>query len=160
MTKLDELIVQRIRNGTVIDHIPGGQSLNVLKILGIRGGEGYTVAMVMNVDSRRLGKKDIMKIEERELAPTEVDRIALIAPEATINTVKNYRVTKKMKVKLPDEIKGILNCTNPNCVSNKHREPVKPSFIVASRTPTLLICKYCGTYITHDEVVAQYALAG
>ena len=160
MTKLDELIVQRIRNGTVIDHIPGGQSLNVLKILGIRGGEGYTVAMVMNVDSRRLGKKDIMKIEERELAPTEVDRIALIAPEATINTVKNYRVTKKMKVKLPDEIKGILNCTNPNCVSNKYREPVKPSFIVASRTPTLLICKYCGTYITHDEVVAQYALAG
>ena len=159
MTKLDELIVRRIRNGTVIDHIPGGQSLNVLKILGIRGGEGYTVAMVMNVDSRRLGKKDIMKIEERELAPTEVDRIALIAPEATINTVKNYRVTKKMKVKLPDEIKGILNCTNPNCVSNKYREPVKPSFIVASRTPTLLICKYCGTYITHDEVVAQYALA-
>lgn len=159
MTKLDELIVRRIRNGTVMDHISKGQALNVLKILGIRGGEEYTVSIVMNVESRKIGKKDIMKIEGRELAPTEVDRIALIAPKATINTIKNYRVTKKMKVKLPDEIKGILNCTNPNCVSNKHREPVKPSFTVASRTPILLVCKYCGTYISHDEVVAQYALA-
>jgi aspartate carbamoyltransferase regulatory subunit len=158
MARVEELIVRRIRNGTVIDHIQSGQALNVLKILGIRGGEGYTVAIVMNVDSKKLGKKDIMKIEGRELAPGEVDRIALIAPEATINTVKNYRVTKKVKVKLPGEIKGILNCTNPNCISNKPREPVKPSFIVASRTPTLLVCKYCGTYISHEEVAAQYGL--
>jgi aspartate carbamoyltransferase regulatory subunit len=160
MAQVEEMLVRRIRNGTVIDHIPRGQGLNVLKILGIRGGEDYTVAMVMNVESKKLGKKDIIKIEGREIASGEVDRIALIAPEATINAIKNYRVTKKTNVKLPDEIKGILNCTNPNCVSNKPREPVKPSFTVASRAPTLLVCNYCGTYISHEEVVAQYALAG
>jgi aspartate carbamoyltransferase regulatory subunit len=160
MTQVEEMLVRRIKDGTVIDHIPRGQGLNVLKILGVRGGEDYTVAMVMNVESKKLGKKDIIKIEGREIASEEVDRIALIAPEATINSIKNYRVTKKMKVKLPDEIKGIINCTNPNCVSNKPREPVKPSFVVTSRAPILLVCNYCGTYITHEEVVAQFALAG
>ncbi len=155
----EELIVRKIREGTVIDHIPGGHALSVLKILGISDEENHTIAVMINAESKRLGKKDIVKIEGRKLAPGEVDRIAIIAPKATINAIKNYRVTKKMKVKLPDEIRGLLKCTNPNCVSNKPREPVIPSFKVASRTPTLLVCKYCGTYISHDEVVAQYTLA-
>jgi aspartate carbamoyltransferase regulatory subunit len=160
MARVEELIVRRIENGTVIDHIQNGQALNVLRILGIRGGEGYTVAIVMNVKSKKLGRKDIVKIEGRELVQGEVDRIALIAPEATINTVRNFRVVKKVKVRLPEEIRGILSCTNPNCISNKPGEPVKPSFKVASRTPTTLVCKYCGTYISHEEVAAQYGLAG
>ena len=155
--KIEELIVRKIRNGTVIDHIPFGQALNVLRILKIKGGEGYTVAMVMNVESRKLGKKDIVKVEGRELAPGEVDRIALVAPDATISTIKNYRVEKKMKVRMPGKIEGILRCINPNCISNKPWEPLTPSFKVLSRTPTLLVCEYCGTYISHDEVVAQYA---
>lgn len=154
----EELIVRKINEGTVIDHIPGGQALSVLKILRISGEENHTIAVMINAESKRLGKKDIVKIEGRKLAPGEVDRIAIIAPKATINTIKNYRVTKKTKVKLPDEIRGLLRCTNPNCVSNKPREPVTPSFTVASRTPTLLVCKYCGTYISHDEVVSQYTL--
>lgn len=158
-TKPEELIVQRICEGTVIDHISPGQALNVLKILGIRGGEGYRVAMVMNVDSRKLGKKDIVKVEGRKLSLTELDKIALVAPEATINTIRDYRVEKKAKVRLPDRIEGILKCTNPNCISNKSREPVTPSFKVASRKPTLLVCDYCGSYITHEEVVSQYAIS-
>ncbi|HDI12576.1 MAG TPA: aspartate carbamoyltransferase regulatory subunit [Hadesarchaea archaeon] len=156
----EELTVKKIRDGTVIDHIPGGQALNVLRILGITGEEGHTVAIMINAQSRKLGKKDIVKIEGRELVSGEVDRIALIAPEATINLVKYYRLARKTKVKLPDEIKGLLKCTNPNCISNKPREPVTPSFRVVSRTPTLLVCEYCGTYITYDEVAAQYTLPG
>jgi aspartate carbamoyltransferase regulatory subunit len=155
---VEELFVRKIRNGTVIDHIPGGQALNVLKILKIRGGEGYTVAMAMNLKSKKLGRKDLIKIEDRELASDEVDMIALVAPEATINTIRNYRVTRKMKVKLPDRIGGILKCTNSNCISNKPGEPLKPSFKVFSRAPALLVCDYCGTYISHDEIVSQYAL--
>ncbi len=155
--KIGELIVRKIRNGTVIDHIPFGQALNVLRILKIKGGEGYTIAMVMNVKSRKLGKKDVVKVEGRELAPGEVDKIALIAPDATISTIKNYRLEKKMKVRMPGKIEGILKCINPNCISNKPREPLTSSFKVISRTPTLLVCEYCGTYISHDEVVAQYA---
>jgi len=156
--KLEELIVRKIRDGTVIDHITAGQALNVLKILKIRGREGHGIAMVINVESKKLGKKDILKVEGRELAQAEVDRIALVAPEATITTVKDYRVTKKIKVKLPEKIEGILKCTNPNCISNAPREPITPSFRLVSRTPTLLICGYCGTYISHDEIVAQYAV--
>ena len=155
--KPEELIVRKIRDGTVIDHIPFGQALNVLRILKIKGVEGYRIAMVMNVESKKLGKKDIVKVEGRELHLGEVDRIALVAPEATISTIKNYRVEKKMKVRMPDRIEGILKCINPNCISNQQREPIAPSFKVLSRTPTLLTCEYCGTYISHDEVVAQFA---
>jgi aspartate carbamoyltransferase regulatory subunit len=158
--KTEELVVSRIRDGTVIDHISAGQALNVLRILGVRGGEGYTVALIMNVPSKKLGKKDIVKIEGRELKPSEVDRIALIAPDATINTVRDYKVVKKASVRLPDEVRGLLSCTNPNCISVKPREPVLPTFTVISRKPLVLSCKYCGTHISQEEVVSQYTSGG
>ena len=157
MTEPEELVVRRIRDGTVIDHIPAGQALNVLRILRVRGDEAYRVALVMNVESRKLGKKDIVKVEGRELVEEEVNRIALVAPEATINTIGNFRVRRKTKVRLPDRIKGIARCTNPSCISNKPREPLIPSFTVSSHAPPLLVCGYCGTYISHEEVIAQYA---
>jgi aspartate carbamoyltransferase regulatory subunit len=159
MPKPEELIVRRIKDGTVIDHIPAGQALNVLRILGVRGGEGYTVATVMNVESSKLGRKDIVKLENRELALDEVNKIALVAPEATINTIRDYRVVKKTKVKLPDEIEGIIKCVNPNCISNQVREPVVPRFVVISRNPALLGCKYCGAYITQRDLIIQFASA-
>ena len=156
MTKPEELVVRRIRDGTVIDHIPAGQALNVLRILRIRGNEGYKVAMVMNVESRKLGKKDIVKVEGRELVQEEVNRLALVAPEATINTIGDFRVKRKTKVRLPGRIEGIVRCTNPSCISNKPREPLLPTFKVSSRAPPSIVCEYCGTYISHEEVVAQY----
>ena len=157
MTKPEELVVRKIRDGTVIDHIPAGQALNVLKILGIGSEEKNRVALVMNVESRKLGKKDIVKIEGRELLSEEVNRIVLIAPEATINTVRDYQVKEKAKVKLPERIEGIIRCTNPNCISNKPNEPLTSCFKVSPRPRPLLTCEYCGTYLTHEEVVAQYA---
>jgi len=152
----DTLIVRRIRNGTVIDHIPGGLALNVLRILGITGKEGYTVALLMNVKSRKIGRKDIVKIENRELDPRELDIIALIAPDATVNTIRDYAVVKKTKVKLPQTIREIVRCTNPNCVTNKAGEPVKPTFRVKSSEPLLLVCEYCGTFVTREDVISQY----
>jgi aspartate carbamoyltransferase regulatory subunit len=154
--KEEELIVRRIKEGTVIDHIPAGQALNVLKILGLSGREGYTIAVVMNVPSQKLGKKDIVKVEEKELKPEEVNRIALVAPNATINTIRKFRVVGKIKVQLPDRVTNLIRCTNPNCITNKPREPVTPSFLTLSRSPLLLSCEYCGTYITQDEVVEQF----
>ena len=82
-----ELRVSKIRNGTVIDHVSGGQALNVLSILGIDGSAGLGVSVVMNVPSDRLGLKDVVKVEDRELSQSEVDVISLIAPEATINII-------------------------------------------------------------------------
>ncbi len=150
-----ELIVRKIRDGTVIDHIPAGRALHVLRILGITGREGYRVAIVMNVESKKLGRKDIVKIEGRELSGGEVDLIALIAPTATINIIRDYRVVVKRKVKLPERIKGLLTCPNPTCITRKPREPVTTSFTVVSREPVILRCDYCGTYLTVNDIIAQ-----
>ncbi len=147
--------MRKIREGTVIDHIPAGRALAVLKILGISGEEGLRVAVVMNVESRKLGKKDIVKIENRHLRPEEVNKIALIAPTATINIVKDYDVVEKKRVELPSVIENILRCPNPTCITRKPREPIKPRFRVLSKNPLRLQCVYCGTILTAEDIVEQ-----
>lgn len=152
----EELLVRKIRSGTVIDHISAGNALNVLKILGIKGSEGYRVAIVMNVESKKLGLKDIVKVEGRELAPKEVNMIALIAPKATINIIRDYKVVKKVRVKLPKIIDGIVKCSNPNCITNRPREYIKPRFKVVSEEPLILQCLYCERYTTKEDIVKQF----
>jgi aspartate carbamoyltransferase regulatory subunit len=153
MSPGEALLVRKIRDGTVIDHIPAGRALVVLRILGITGSEGLRVAVVMNVESRRLGRKDIVKIENRHLRPEEVNKIALVAPTATINIVRDYEVVEKKRVELPDIVEGILKCTNPTCITRKPREPVKPRFRVLSRRPLRLQCVYCGTIVSEVDIV-------
>jgi len=136
-----ELKIPLIKNGTVIDHITAGNAVKVLHILGIPKSSSSVVSVAMNVKSK-LGKKDIVKVENRELDPHEVDKIALIAPKATINFIRDYEVAKKHIVKLPDEIIGIVSCSNPTCVSNA-REPVKSRFKVINKDPPKIKCYYC-----------------
>ena len=149
------LRIHKIKNGTVIDHIAGGEAVNVLKILGITGREGAVISVAMNASSRRLGRKDIVKIEGRELRPNEVDKIALIAPEATINIVRNYGVVQKKPVTLPESIVNIVRCRNPACITNS-KEPVKPVFRVVRKAPILLRCDFCETSLSYDEVTDQF----
>lgn len=145
-----ELKVKRIESGTVIDHIPPGQALNVLKILGIRGGSDAVVSMVMNVESHKgSGRKDIVKIENRELAPSELDQIALIAPEATVNIIRDYTVVEKHEVVLPRVVMGVLRCANPNCISNTS-EPIVSEFVVESEQPVVVRCVYCERKLSGD----------
>lgn len=151
----ESLLVRKIREGTVIDHIPAGRALDVLKILGLTGEEGYTVAIVMNVPSSKLGKKDIVKVEGRFLSPEEVDEIALIAPTATINIVRDYAVTLKRRVEVPSVVEGLLKCPNPNCITNAPREPLKPRFELASKLPLRLKCSYCGDELSEKDIVNQ-----
>ncbi|MCY0859023.1 MAG: aspartate carbamoyltransferase regulatory subunit [Sulfolobaceae archaeon] len=148
------LIVNRIREGTVIDHIPAGRALAVLHVLGIKGNEGYSVALVMNVESRKLGKKDIVKIEGKFLDERETSLITLIAPTATVNIIKDYEVVEKRKLKLPDEIRGLLTCPNTSCISRNDVEAVS-KFRIVKTSPLLLKCEYCETYITEEEVMRQ-----
>jgi aspartate carbamoyltransferase regulatory subunit len=136
-----ELRVPRIKDGTVIDHITAGNAVKVLHILGIPKGTSSVVSVAMNVMGK-LGKKDIVKVENRELDPHEVDKIALIAPKATINFIRDYEVAKKYKVKLSDEIVGIVSCSNPTCISNA-KEPVKSRFKVITKDPPRIKCYYC-----------------
>ena len=149
------LRVSKIRNGTVIDHITSGHALDVVKILGITGKSGNIVTIAMNVPSKRMGKKDIVKIEGRELKAEEVDKIALIAPNATINIIRDYKVVEKKRVQLPRVIKNIVRCANPACISNSN-EPVQPTFYVESQEPLYLKCHYCGYLMERDEILKQF----
>ncbi|ADP77953.1 aspartate carbamoyltransferase, regulatory subunit [Methanothermus fervidus DSM 2088] len=150
MRKIRELKVKPIKNGTVIDHIPAGRALQVLKILKIPEGKNK-VTIGINMESSRMGIKDIVKIENRELHSEEVDQIALIAPKATINIIRDYEVVKKEKVQLRDEIEGLIKCPNPNCISNAD-EPIKTKFYVVDKEPVTLRCYYCERLIKEEEI--------
>ncbi|MCU4742073.1 aspartate carbamoyltransferase regulatory subunit [Halobacteria archaeon AArc-m2/3/4] len=145
-----ELRVSKIRNGTVIDHVHGGQALNVLAILGIDGTEGEEVSVGMNVPSDRLARKDIVKVEGRELSQEEVDVLSLIAPDATINIVRDYSVEAKHRVERPDAVEGVLSCPNSNCITTED-EPVISRFDVLDDA---VRCAYCGT-IVRDDIAAH-----
>ncbi len=140
---MKELRVTPIKNGTVIDHIACGAAMQVLKIIGVSDKKvNSPVSVLMHVPSKRAKWKDIVKVEDRELNPQEMNKIALVAPNATINIIRNSKVVKKYIVELPPEIRGIVRCENPNCISNQ-KEPVESRFKVVSKNPPSLRCHYC-----------------
>jgi aspartate carbamoyltransferase regulatory subunit len=149
-----ELRVSRIKDGTVIDHIRGGYALDVIKILGITGKEKRVITIGINVPSKRFGVKDIVKIEGRALNTQEVNRIALVAPHASINIVRDYKVVEKVEVKLPDTIEGIVKCVNPCCISNSD-EPVVSKFYVKDEEPLTLKCHYCGIVLEQADILQK-----
>jgi aspartate carbamoyltransferase regulatory subunit len=138
---MKKLKITPIKNGTVIDHITPGLAVKVLRILKIPESTSSVVSVAINVKSK-IGKKDIVKVENRELDTREVDKIALIAPKATINIIRDFEVIDKHRVKLPNEIIGIVKCSNPTCISNA-REPVKSRFQLVSDDPPVIKCYYC-----------------
>ncbi|WP_336002913.1 aspartate carbamoyltransferase regulatory subunit [Halorientalis halophila] len=150
MTDDQQLRVSKITEGTVIDHVTGGQALNVLAILGIDGSGGEEVSIGMNVPSDRLGRKDVVKVEGRELSQDEVDVLSLIAPAATINIVRDYDVVEKHRVERPGEVVGVLRCPNRNCITTKD-EPVDSRFAVLEEG---VRCAYCDTIIR--ESIAEH----
>jgi aspartate carbamoyltransferase regulatory subunit len=142
-----EFKVTPIRNGTVIDHIQVGTALKVLRIIGVKEDVSSTVSVLMHVPSKKAGWKDIVKIEDRELDPKELDKIALISPDATINIIRDYNVAEKFVVEVPKRIVGIMRCSNPGCITNKN-EPVETEFVVESKKPVGLRCVYCDRVTT------------
>ncbi|ELZ24115.1 aspartate carbamoyltransferase regulatory subunit [Halosimplex carlsbadense 2-9-1] len=149
-----ELRVSKIRNGTVVDHITAGQALNVLAILGIDADSGETVSVGMRVPSDRLGSKDIVKVEGRELSQDEVDVLSLIAPAASINIVQEFDVVKKHRVERPEEVVGVLSCPNRHCITTED-EPVESRFDVLDDG---IRCTYCDT-IVRDSIPEQIDVA-
>jgi len=145
--------IVKIVDGTVIDHIRAGNALEVLRILGITGKNGNVVTLAMNISSSRIEKKDIVKVENRSLDSVEVARIALVAPEATINLIEDSKVIKKTRVELPETITGIMRCPNERCVTNKEREPIRTKYQVVSQKPIKLKCLYCWTLIDEPDIL-------
>ncbi len=143
--KVEDIKIPPIRNGTVIDHITDGQSLNVLKILGVHENNidsGISIGIHVSTTKHNEKWKDIVKIEDMELDPISVSKIALIAPHATISIIRDYYIAEKFDVRLEDVVTGIVKCSNPCCITNKG-EPVSPKFFVEQRCPPTLRCVYC-----------------
>ena len=153
MTKPEKTLeISPIRHGTVIDHITPGEGLTVISILGITRGTEVTVTIASNVESSRGGRKDLVKIADRELVKEEVDKIALVAPDATISIIREYQVVDKKPVEVPQEIVGVITCPNPNCITNT-KEPVPTRFAAHSRG---FRCHYCDTVISREQDVGNY----
>lgn len=141
-----ELRISKIEDGTVIDHVPAGKALHVLAILGIDGTGGEQVSVGMNVPSTKLGGKDVVKVEGKELSQDEVDVLSLIAPEATINIIRGYDVIEKHRLERPETVVGVLNCPNHDCITTDD-EPVETRFDVLSDG---VRCAYCDTIVREE----------
>lgn len=148
-----ELHVSKIERGTVVDHIAAGQALNVLALLGIDGSKGEVVSVAMNVPSSRVERKDVVKVEHRELSQEELDVLSLIAPDATINIIRDYDVKEKMRVDRPDRVTGVLKCPNHACITNAG-EPVATRFDVLEDG---VRCEYCDAMI-RDAIADHLAI--
>jgi len=147
----EELKVSKIKNGTVIDHIRAGMAPMVLKILGVERGFPEGVVMAMNVRSRQIGFKDVVKLENQFIPDDFVKKIAIVAPQATVNTIKEYKLVQKKQVELPHDLYGILRCLNRHCITNS-AERVPSHFTVESREPIGLRCHYCEGLVETDSV--------
>jgi aspartate carbamoyltransferase regulatory subunit len=129
----------RLAQGTVIDHLPVGTAAAALAILGVPRDGPVTVGM--NVPSRRIGRKDIIRVEGLELRKPEIDRLALLGPQVTVSLVKDGAVFKKMRLEVPERLVGVLRCENPTCVTN--HEALPSVFERESSDPLVLRCHYC-----------------
>lgn len=148
---MPELKVSKISQGTVIDHIPSGKGLDILSLLGLNGDSDKTVSLLMNVQSSKMEKKDIVKVEGKEMEKAEIKSVAVLAPEATVNIIEDYEVLEKKRLELPDRIQGALDCPNPQCVTNTD-EPLGASFVVREKEPVTLQCKYCERKFTSSDL--------
>ncbi|MDU9376683.1 Aspartate carbamoyltransferase regulatory chain [Methanocorpusculaceae archaeon Sp1] len=146
------IVISPIKNGTVIDHITPGEGLTVIRILGIQDGTNVTFTVATNVVSSRGGRKDMVKIENRELVKSEVDKLALIAPDAKISIIRDSKVVEKKSVEVPTDITGVIKCPNPNCITNT-REPAESRFTFHSRG---FRCCYCDTVISREMDIGDY----
>ena len=152
MNEKKELAVAALRNGTVIDHIPSESLFKAVEMLGIANLD-KSVTIGFNLASRRLGRKGIIKIADVELSPETVSRIAILAPTAVINTIRDYRVVEKRPVALPEEIVDQIVCNNPKCVTRN--QPIPTRFNVVDRGPVRVRCHYCGHEDVGDQIVIK-----
>lgn len=146
------LRIQKIKEGTVIDHIEAGKALTVMNILGLHGRDGRLITVGINVNSKHMGKKDIIKVENVYLNDEQLKQIALICPNCTISYIQDFNVSKKFILSLPSKFVGIFPCPNENCVSNSEREPVQPEFDVISENPIKIKCSFCNRILFSEEI--------
>ena len=144
-----ELTISAIKDGTVIDHIPSDAAFKVAKILDLAGVTGI-ISVATNLSSKTMGKKGIIKVSDKSLTKDEADKIALIAPNATVNIIKGYDVKQKIKVEIPKIINRIIKCSNPNCITNN--EEISTKFYVLRKEPLRVKCHYCERNMEKEDI--------
>ena len=145
-----ELKVSAIKNGTVLDHIPADQLFKVITILGLKDYPNQ-ITFGMNLDSKRLGKKAIIKVADRLFEEKEINKIALVAPDAKINIIKDFEVVEKKVLRVPEQIVGIVKCANPKCITN--HQPITTKFETEFEDGVLkLHCHYCEKNTSSENI--------
>ncbi|MDY0201654.1 MAG: aspartate carbamoyltransferase regulatory subunit [Bacteroidales bacterium] len=145
-----KLSVSAIENGTVIDHIPAQNLFKVISILGLDRFDNL-ITFGTNMESKRLGKKAIIKIADKFFEREEINRIAVVAPHAKLNVIRDYKVVEKQLVEVPDKIEGIVKCVNPKCITNF--ENIKTKFSVINKQNVALKCHYCEKITDQEHMV-------
>lgn len=145
-----QLQVSAIKNGIVIDHIPAQNLFKVINMLQLDHIDSF-ITFGTNLESKQLGKKAIIKIADKTFLNEDINKIALIAPQAKLNIIREYNVVEKHTLEVPDEIVGIVKCFNPVCVTNN--EKVKTKFNVVSKSDVSLKCHYCEKITDQDHMV-------
>lgn len=147
--KLRAMQVSALCNGTVIDHIPADKLFAVVNLLNIPEMNS-NVTIGYNLESKKLGKKGLIKISDRFFTDDEINKISLVAPNVVLNTIRDYNVIEKREVKMPDEIHNLIKCNNLNCITNN--EPMASHFYVANRDTHTLKCRYCEKEVTLNDI--------
>ena len=149
-----DLLVRRIRDGTVIDHINEGSGLKVLEALGIDGSSGNVITVALNMPSGKLNKKDMIKAEGKFLEDDDTNKLAVIAPASTVNIIKDYKLVEKRRVSLPNEIDRIFRCSNLDCISNS-TERMDSIMDVIDKEKLVMKCRYCSRILNVNEIKYQ-----
>jgi len=145
-----ELKVSAIENGTVIDHIPSQSVFQVIRILNLTEYPNQLL-LATNLESQKMGKKGIIKVSNRFFVAQEINKIALVAPTATLIIIKDFNVTEKKQVKIPNHVEKIVKCFNPNCITNN--EEMETHFTVIDKKDLKLRCRYCEKITAKDNMV-------
>uniref|UniRef100_A0AB33IMF3 Aspartate carbamoyltransferase regulatory chain n=1 Tax=Prevotella sp. GTC17253 TaxID=3236793 RepID=A0AB33IMF3_9BACT len=149
MSNKKERLVAAIENGTVIDHIPADKTYQVVALLGLADLD-TPVTVGNNFASKSFGRKGIIKVSDRFFTDEEISKLSVISPNVVLNIIKDYEVVEKKTVRTPDELRGIVKCNNPKCITNN--EPMQTVFHVVDKKHGVLKCHYCDKEQLIDQV--------
>lgn len=149
MNEKKELQVAALENGTVIDHIPSEKLFTVVSLLGLEHMSN-NITIGFNLESKKLGKKGIIKIADKFFTDDEINRIAVVAPNVKLNIIRNYEVAEKRELILPNELIGIVKCANPKCITNN--EPMPTRFHVIDKNHCVIKCHYCEKEQSREDI--------
>lgn len=136
----EALQVAALCNGTVIDHIPSEKLFTIVRLLGLEEMKN-NITIGFNLESKKLGSKGIIKIADKFFCDDEINRISVVSPHVKLNIIRDYEVVEKKEVRMPDELKGIVKCANPQCITNN--EPMPTLFHVVDKDNCIVKCHYC-----------------